>query len=126
MFFDTSAWVELFKGSTQGERVKKYITSEVCFTSALSLAEITSWALRNKKDADYYLSIVREGTTITELSQKLFETAGKVHAQHKKAQPNFGMIDAILYVSAQKENETLLTTDHHFQGLKNVEMLEVS
>ncbi len=48
MLLDTFAWVEFFRGTKKGIKVKKILKENQCFTSAISLAELSYWCKKEK------------------------------------------------------------------------------
>jgi len=124
MLLDTYAWIELFTGSTKGKKVEEIIKSETkIFISILSLAEITVWCLRNQKNVSERLEIVKKYSEILDLSEKIVEIGGRINFEIKKKEKTFGMIDSLIYATAQIYSLKLLTGDKHFKNLDDVIML---
>ncbi|MCH7902816.1 PIN domain-containing protein [archaeon] len=59
MLLDTYAWVEFFNGTQKGEIVKGLLKKNVCFTSAISLAELSEWIERKKLNRKNILKNVK-------------------------------------------------------------------
>lgn len=124
MLLDTYAWIELFKGSAKGKKVEEIIKAEKeVFTSIVSLAEITKWCLDNKRDVYQRLEIVKNYSEILDLDKKIVIIAGKINFEIRKTVKDFGMIDSLIYSTAQIYTLKLLTGDEHFRNLDNVIML---
>lgn len=124
MLIDTSAWVEYFKGTAKGEKVKKFIqTKEQLFINPLTIAELTQWADKNLLDTKSILTIVYDTSEILELSSDLLEISGKRYNLLRPVKQRIGMIDVIIYVSALTYGFSLLTCDNDFSGLPFVEMI---
>lgn len=50
LMLDTSAWIEFFIKSDKGERVEKYLQEGNCYTSIVTIAEISNWAVKQNLD----------------------------------------------------------------------------
>ena len=72
MLIDTSAWVEYFRATEKGEKVKQIIkTKGQLFTNPLTIAELTQWADKNLLDTKSILAFVYASSEILELSPDL-------------------------------------------------------
>ncbi len=58
-----------------------------------------------------------------ELEESLLKEAGKNYADIRKISKDIGMIDVIIYTTAQMHQLTLLTGDPDFSKLPNVKIL---
>ena len=124
MLFDTYAWIELFTGSDEGRKVEELIKSEAkIYTSILSLAEIAVWCLRNQRNVEERLDIVKKYSEILDLNEKIAETGGRINFETRKTVKDFGMMDALIYSSARIYGLKLVTGDEHFKNLEDVMML---
>lgn len=124
MLIDTSAWVEYFKGTPKGLKVKEHLkTGKEMFTNPLTIAELSQWADKNRLDGKSILTFVYDNSEILELSRDLFEWAGKRYNILRSSKQKISMIDVIIYVSALTYGFSVLTTDTDFAGLPFVEML---
>lgn len=124
MLIDTSAWVEYFKGTQKGLKVKEHLkTEKEIFTNPLTIAELSQWADKNQLDVKSILTFVYDNSEILELSRDLFEWAGKRYNILRSSKQKISMIDVIIYVSALTYGFSVLTTDTDFAGLPFVEML---
>ena len=124
MLFDTYAWIELFTGSDEGRKVEELIKSEAkIYTSILSLAEIAVWCLRNQRNVEERLDIVKKYSEILDLNEKIAETGGRINFETRKTVKDFGMMDALIYSSARIYGLKLVTGDGHFRNLEDVVML---
>lgn len=123
MLLDSSSWIELFKGSFQGKKVEEIVESVPIYTSIVSLAEIAKWCIENKADIGKCIRAMEENSTIFNLKKNIIIEAGVLTAKRKKIVHNWGMIDSIIYATAQFYNLTVLTSDHHFENLENVQII---
>jgi len=124
MILDSFAWIELFIGSDKGKIVEKKITEAVdCFTSIISLGEISEWCMKNGKNTEERIGIIKKYSVVIELNESIAILAGKINFEHKKSIKNWGMCDSIIYATAKFYNLQVLTGDRHFQNLDGVVML---
>lgn len=123
---DSYAWVEYFIGSQKGEVLKKLFLGEKnrFATVECCLAEIHSWALKNKQDFDSLFRIIRSNSTILPLTEHDWIDAGKEHFEQRKTQHNFGLIDTVILIKQKEFNCLIVTGGKHFKGKKNIFFLE--
>lgn len=120
---DTSAWIEYFRGSTQGEIVKMELSKEAA-TSAITLAEISQWFTKNNSDVSVAIEHIKRNSILIELEEDILVESGKLYVKLRPTRAKIGLIDAIIYMTAQIHGLSLLTSDSDFQGLPQVEMLD--
>ncbi|MFH1256199.1 MAG: PIN domain-containing protein [Candidatus Diapherotrites archaeon] len=116
MLLDTYAWVEFFKGTGKGEKVKELLRKNACFSSAISLAELSEWIEREGIERDKVIPVVKKLSSIIEVDQQTFELAGIIKVKKRETAKGFGLIDAIILATARQYNLKLVTGDKHFQG----------
>ncbi len=117
--FDSSAWIEFFAGTEKGEKVKKYIDEKYNIsTTSICLMEIKNKYLL---EGHTYEDIIDYISTISSISDITKEIALK----GAKIKNTYGLctVDAVIYAAAQSIKSTLITGDHHFEKLKDVEIL---
>lgn len=115
MLLDTYAWIELIKGTKQGEIVKAILKQKPCFTSQISIAELVSWCEKNSLDSKKYLSFVKSQSKIIPITNDLLELAGKIHYHKRITVKDFGLIDAIILATSKQFDFQVLTGDKHFE-----------
>jgi predicted nucleic acid-binding protein len=75
----------------------------------------------------YYIGF-KKGDRLTEV-RRGFPNEGKIHLEiplkGAKIKDTYGLctVDAVIYAAAQSIKSTLITGDHHFEKLKDVEIL---
>jgi predicted nucleic acid-binding protein len=117
--FDSGAWIEYFAGTLKGKNVKKYIDENTnIFTPSICLLEIKNKYMREGHKYQDQIEFICNISSTIDLSKEIALKGADI-----KFQFNLYTIDAIVYASAQIKKSTLLTTDHHFKDLKNVELL---
>ena len=116
MLLDTYAWIELFNGTSRGLKVKEVIANNPCFTSAISIAELSEWVEKSKLNRQKIFHIVKNLSTIIEVNQEQLETSGILKIEKRKNFKDFGLIDAIILATAKQYNLPIITGDKHFEG----------
>jgi predicted nucleic acid-binding protein len=121
---DAFAWVEFFIGSERGRIVKRYIDDGyVVITLTTTLSELKEYALRNDKDFDEILPLIRGCSEIREIDEGIGIMAGEVNYERKKVVKGWGMMDSYVLASSLVLNAGILTGDQHFRDVEDVIML---
>lgn len=120
---DTYAWVEFFKGTEKGAKVNEIIKSMQCFTSIISLAELSEWIERENLNRNEIIGGVKKSSAIINLDEELIELAGKINFHKKKEIKGFGMIDAIILATSKIYGLKIVTGDQHFKSEENAIIL---
>lgn len=123
---DTSAWIEFFKGSVLGEKVKRILKEEQAYTSAITLAEVSRWVQENRGDVGFAIGQIRENSIIIPLEEPILIESGVRYVELRATKKKISMIDVIIYVTAIRHGLELITKDPDFKGLPAVKMLEES
>ena len=118
--FDSSAWIEYFAGTVKGEKVKKYLDENAnIFTPSICLMEIKNKYLREGHKYNERIEFICNISSIIDISKEVALKGAEIKNKH-----GLYTVDAVIYAASQMKNSTLLTGDHHFEKLKNVEILE--
>lgn len=117
---DTSMIVEFFEGSEKGAYACGLIEEGIAAVSLMSMAEFSDISARKGRNPAKQLSFLRKHVRVLPLSIEVCEQAGAFKAAQRKKQSSFGLLDALIYLTAQEQNLTLITKDKDFAGLKNV------
>ncbi len=120
---DTGAWIEYFKGTDKGKKIREIIGSEDVCTSIISFAEIARWIIQNDLDLSLAVQQVECNAIVIDLDRETLVESGAVYPALRKKRNKIGMIDVIIYVAAIKNNLTLMTGDRDLVGLPGVEAL---
>jgi predicted nucleic acid-binding protein len=121
---DAFAWVEFFIGSERGRIVKRYIDDGyVVITLTTTLSELKEYALRNDKDFDEILPLIRGCSEIREIDEGIGIMAGEVNYERKKVVKGWGMMDSYVLASSLVLNAGILTGDQHFRDVEDVIMI---
>ena len=123
ILLDSSAWVEFFIKSEKGQAVKKYIGIEECYTSIVTLAEISNWAMRENLNGKNLIKFIINSSKILDLNFEISFLAGEINFKRKKIVKNWGMVDSIILATSLYYDLKILTKDSDFKDLENVEIL---
>ncbi len=118
ILFDSSAWVEFFIKSKKGEIVKNLLKDEECYTSIVTLAEISNYL-----DGKELVKFLINSTKVLSLNYEISFLAGELNFKRKKIIKNWGMIDSLILSTALFYDLKVLTKDNHFKGLENAKIL---
>ena len=123
---DSYAWAKYFTGSKKGEKLKnlfsdennKFLTIECC------LAEINGWSIKNNIDFNFIIRIIRANSEIVKLKEEDWIKAGEEKSKQRRAQKDFGLIDALILTKQIEINCKLISGDKHFKNMRNIIFLE--
>jgi len=125
---DSWAWIEYFKGSTTGEKVKELIenSQDKVIVSAVNIAEVYNSFLRdyspsdNKRYAEASRKAMKQRSYVYDVDEEIAVDSAKI--KHEK---KWGLGDSIIYATAKRVDAKVLTGDPHFKGLNDVIFLEM-
>lgn len=115
MLLDTYAWVEFFRGTAKGVTVQNVLEDNSCFTSAISLAELSEWIEREQLDRDWILKSVKKLSAIIPLDIETLELSGVLKVQKRKELKGIGLIDCIILAVSKRYQLKVVTGDSHFK-----------
>ncbi len=124
---DSWAWIEYFKGSAAGEKVKELIENlqDKVIVSTVNIAEVYNSFLRdysppnNERYAEASCDAIKQRSYVYEVDEEIAVDSAKI--KHEK---KWGLGDSIIYATAKRESAKVLTGDPHFMGQKDVIFLE--
>ncbi len=120
---DSSAWIEYFAGTHAGEKIKEVVEKEEVVTCILSIAEISDKFSREKERFDKFLEFIKNTSSIANITLLSCSGAGKLKAERRAAKKEFGLVDAIIYLTAKENSSIFVTKDGDFEGMENVMMI---
>ena len=120
---DTSAWLEYYLGSRKGLDIKDIIEKGRLATSIITIAELSDKYARHNDSFDDLFQFINSRSVILPISMEIALESGKIKSELRKKFKQFGLVDAIIYLTAKLNNSILLTGDNHFKGLSNVEII---
>jgi|ETNmetMinimDraft_15_1059895.scaffolds.fasta_scaffold03933_6 predicted nucleic acid-binding protein len=118
--FDSYAWIEYFRGSPKGEKVRNYVENEKGVTPMIVIAELS--AKYNAENWDFWeddLHFIMSKSYIYNLNIDIAERAGKTQKIMRSKRRNFGLADAIILETGKAVSAPVITGDPHFKGLDN-------
>jgi predicted nucleic acid-binding protein len=117
--FDSWAWVEYFRGSRAGTRVREMIEAgELLATPSVCLAEIKAKYLAEGHDPSERLRFIKGRTSVIDVDASVAEAAADLKVRHR-----LHMVDALVLASARSLESELVTGDEHFRKLEGVLLL---
>lgn len=120
---DTYAWIEYFRGSSLGKKVKSIIDSGGNITPTIVLAEMKKKFVEwSRDDFEEKLSFIKSKTDILPLDEETAILAGRIRA--KIGIESMGLVDCILLAVARVYGMKVLTSDKHFLYLEEAEFLK--
>ena len=118
---DSWAWIEYFEGSQIGQKVREIIEKNECFTSSLSIAEVTIKLIRKGKDSQEGYFLMNSLSKELPINNEIAFEAGKLYVEKRKKLKDIGIVDVIIMTQARKNNLTIVTGDReHFKSERNV------
>lgn len=120
MLLDSYAWVEYFISSRKGGAVKEIIRKNHCFTSAVSIAELSEWAEKEGRERTKLLDAVRSLSEVLLPDESTFELAGVLKHEKRKKSKNFGTIDAVILATSKQYSLKVVTGDKHFSDENSI------
>ncbi|MEM2676257.1 MAG: PIN domain-containing protein [Candidatus Bathyarchaeia archaeon] len=123
---DSYAWIEIFIGSSQGEKALEAIQeAEEAYTPDIVLAEIARKYMREGAKETLIqqrLKTIEETTEITPINTQTAIESAKCYMQLTEKAKKEGLtapslFDAIILATAKTLNAKLITGDQHFKGL---------
>ena len=123
MLIDTSAWVEFLLGSRKGNRVRERINSEACYSSIVTIAELSNWVQRENQETERIIDAVKELSAVIGLDEDIAVLAGKLNFNRKKENRKWGMMDSMILATAEMYDMEILTCDDDFSDVSKVTVL---
>ena len=117
---DASVWIEYLQDTDKGKELAPKLENEdiECYTPVTVVAEIVSKVSRLKLSLSMALAAINNLSIIYEIDNDAAVLAGQLHAETKKTNKDFGMLDAFVAATARKLNAKILTTDSDFKSFK--------
>jgi predicted nucleic acid-binding protein len=123
MLLDTSAWVEFFEGSDKGKKVKTVLEQDKCYTSMVSLAEMTHWSLKEGRETAFFIDSITKLSTVLNIDNEIAILAGRLNFERKQSNKKWGMLDSFVLATSIAYNLKIMAKDSDFKDLPNVEMI---
>ena len=123
VLLDSSAWIELFDATEQGKQVHRILSKNDCYSSIVTLAEVTSWALRKGINPNPLIDIITKTSSILDLDDEIVILAGRLHFERRKKNKKWGMLDSFILATARTYELKVLTKDNDFKDILDAEIL---
>jgi predicted nucleic acid-binding protein len=124
ILLDTSAWVEYFKSTEKGTKVKELFYQNMgVYTCPLTLAEISVWCHKNKENPEAFIQKIKLLSAMLELTADILLASGRTYSVEREKNGKIGLIDCIIYNSARFHGLKLWTKDKDFENLVDVELI---
>ena len=119
---DTSAWLEYFRGTKVGQKVKEIVEDrdKTCMHCNIIMAEIASKATRDGQDLEKIFASVRSLSKEAEESKNDYWEAGLLHGKFLKEGFEMSLADAIIAVVAKRNQCKIVTKDFHLKKFDSV------
>ena len=122
---DAYAWIEYLIGGKLGEKVREIILSnEEIISLNITIAEVISKINRKKGNIDIAYNAINTNSKIIDITPEIAKEAGILHAETRKQIENFGLVDALLVITAREMRAKILTGDHHLKNFKEAIFIE--
>ncbi len=121
VLIDSWAWIEYFRGTEMGEKTVPLIEGgDEIVVSALNIAEVYHAVLRKKgKDtAERHREAMQRRCRVVNVDADIAARGAEI-----KLEKRWGLADAIILATAEREDAKIITGDPHFKGLQNVEYI---
>ena len=116
---DSFAWIEYFKGSKRGGKVRECVDGvEPLYTPSICLTEIKSKYLKEGRDPTERIKFIMERSLIIPIDGEIALLAAEIKQKH-----GLHTVDAVIYAAAKQRKLTLVTGDKHFEKLPGIEMI---
>ncbi len=121
---DSYAWIEYFRGTPSGGKVRPYVEGDRAATSALTLAELREKYLREGwKSYEEDSEFIAAKTFVAPVDRQAAELAGALNHARKKVVRDWGMADSVVLATARVASARVVTGDKHFHGLSDAIMI---
>jgi len=117
---DTFAFIEFFKGTKQGEKVRAYLKRDVIYLSPICIYEIRYIISRrhSKKKADEFLRSLMIKYKIVPVDEEIAMLAADIKNKY-----NMSMADSLIYATAKRENARVISGCKHFKRVKEKDVI---
>jgi predicted nucleic acid-binding protein len=124
VIFDTYAWIEYVKGTTQGADVRQHLEKSNILTPTPVLLELSIKAEKEKWDMQQLNKFIKKNSRIINLNESLVLSFGKLYNNVKRKNKNMGITDVTILALAKQHHAKILTGDPDFRPFKETILLE--
>ena len=122
IILDSSAWIEYFKGTEKGEKIKKYVdaNSDSVYSNGIIVAEVCSKFLKDgSSNTEKAFNIIISLSKSVNLNFDIGFDSSKTYISHRKNNNKFSLIDSIILTLAKSINGKVITCDSDFVGIND-------
>lgn len=122
---DTFAWIEYFRGSAAGHRIRKNVEAKGNLVPTIVIAELSKkFTDLGRRDLEEKLAFIRSRSILLPLDEKTAVDAGRIRSNI--GVDGIGMVDCILLAVARTYGVKVLTGDRHFKDLEDADYFVIS
>lgn len=121
---DTYAWIEYFRGTEEGEKVRGYVeNSSDILTPAIVIAELSDKYKRTGKEQEWEIRrhFIKIQSEISDLDFETAENGGKLKWELREENKEVGLADSIILSHVLEHDRKLLTGDEDLTFRPEVE-----
>ncbi len=121
ILLDTYAWIEYFRGSKKGERLKKIVESDAeILTPTIVVAELSDKYRRTGRSEEWTSrrQLIELRSEILPLTPDSADHAGRIKVGMREKYRDFPLADGMILALCRERNAKLLTGDKHLRGLR--------
>ncbi len=119
---DSFAWMEFFKGTERGGKVKKIMEDDSIgkYTTTANYYEIHYRLTQEKGPGlrDEALAFIKANTRLLDITEEIASTAGEIRVNE-----GLSAVDAFTLAAARNLKSKVLTGDQDFSKIKETEMI---
>ena len=115
--FDSYAWIEYFRGSEKGKKVKKFVEKKNSVTPSIVIVELS--AKYHHENWDFWdedLSFILSKSVIYDLNLDIANKAGQTRTVMRKDRARFGLADAIILETGRLVDAPIFHADETYPG----------
>lgn len=121
---DTYAWIEYFRGTEVGGKIKSKIEVGRNITPTVVIAELSKrFTDLGRSDLEEKISFIKTKGIVLPLSESEAVTAGYIRSTTKIK--DMGIVDCILLSIARERRIKILTGDRHFKNVEEADYFGV-
>lgn len=122
---DAHSWIEYLNGSSIGQRVNDIIESDnEIYAMTITIAEVVSKLKRKNENSEVAYNSIIKNASIIDPTPRVAREAGLLHAEKRKEMPQFGIVDAMIIITAKELQATIVTSDRHFKDVPHALILK--
>lgn len=123
---DAYAWIDYLTGGRLGAKVRELILNDdnELISLNITIAEVISKIKRKNENIEIAYECINSNSKIINITPEIAKKAGILHAETREKIKNFGLVDAIMVITAREEKGKVLTGDHHLKNFKEAIFIE--